>query len=113
MSKPKIYISGPITGYKDGNKREFIAAEKKLKKLGYKPINPQRLVKPTEDLKGNLYDFPALKKSLHLMLKTNNIFFLKGWDKSLGCKMEYELAKNLKYNIYYQEKKYGSELQQL
>jgi len=108
--KEKIYISGPITGIKHGNRREFIAAEKKLKKLDYKPINPQRLVKSTDGLPEFAYDYPALKKCLHLMLKTNKIYFLKNWKKSLGCRLEYTMAKELNYIIYYEEKKYGKQL---
>ena len=108
--KPKIYICGPITGLPNGNKKAFLKAEKKLKKLNYKPINPRRLVGKTEGKLEKEYDYYALKKSLQLFLKTNIIYVLKGWVKSKGAVIEHNLALDMNYEIYYEEGKYGKQL---
>ena len=48
MSKKKIYISSPISGYNLNERHKFFAQiEKELTILGYKAVNP--MAKPVPD----------------------------------------------------------------
>jgi len=98
MKKFKIYIAGPITGNKKF-KKQFFQIEDKLKKLGYKVVNPI-----AEEVKLNIkYDWDnAIKKDIQKLLKCNSILLLNGWEKSKGAKLEKRIAKDLNFNIFYE-----------
>lgn len=84
----RVYISGPMTGYRDYNKPAFLSAENKLRAAGYEVFNPASFkVNDDFDIKGiALIDLAALSEC-------DYIYLLDGWQKSKGARAEYEVAK--------------------
>lgn len=92
----RIYISGPISGTTNYNKRFEYAAEK-LRKLGADYINPAHMAKTMPEASHEDYMNIALK----LLGKCDAMVILPGaWD-SEGCRRELAEAKLLGLPIYY------------
>ena len=87
-NKPsKVFISGPMTGYDDYNRKAFIAMEMSLKELGYSVFNPAWL-KFDEN-----WDHDSIMKiDISALEQCDAIVMLKGWGQSKGSKMEYSFA---------------------
>lgn len=102
----KIYIAGPMQKIENYNFSEFFRAEKKLKKYGYNVINPARLsLKLSKKLKKDLSEIPRnlfILQDLKELLKCDAIYMLKGWLDSEGSQLEYEIAKQIGINIFYE-----------
>lgn len=80
----KVYIAGMITG-NDQYREEFAAAEKKLRELGYIPINPAIL---PEGLDSGDY----MRICLAMLDSADAIALLPTWAHSGGAKIELALA---------------------
>jgi hypothetical protein len=94
------YLSHPFTTF--GNKLEnlhrAVFIEKQLlKEVGIFVINPIKL--PLGDSNDT-----AMEKCRHLYDACDAVIFCEGWDKSRGCKEEYEWAVKDKKPIYFYEK---------
>ena len=88
MSKEKVYISAPITGFDlDERKRYFGDIAATLKLHGYEPVNPMKNGVPLDaDVKEHLrVDFRNL-------LDCDYILLCDGWENSRGCQKEASLA---------------------
>ena len=92
--KPKLYISGPMTGIQDFNFPAFFAAEEELKK-SYYVFNPAN--NPEME---NYTDY--LRKDIEYLIQCQVIYMLKGWKKSVGASLEHRIAKVLGFEIIYQ-----------
>ncbi|MCK6649815.1 MAG: DUF4406 domain-containing protein [Bacteroidia bacterium] len=90
------YISGKITGLKDLNKPKFAAAEKLLKKLGYKTVNPHKLC---SDIHPDAAHTTFMKRCLAEVPKCDLVVVLDDWHNSVGAQDEVELAINLKLPV--------------
>ena len=86
----KIYISGPITGIK-GYMEKFKAAEHKLTEMGYTVINPARV---NAQLPEGLEHREYMLTSIAMLEMCDVIFLMEGWEKSKGCLIEFEYARN-------------------
>ena len=80
----KIYIAGPITGLFDYRKN-FKEAEQELIAKGHTVINPAYL--PI-----GLKDYMPICKAM--IDQCDTVYFLKGWDVSIGALEEYEYVEN-------------------
>lgn len=88
MSKKKIYISSPITGYNLNERHKFFAQiEKELTILGYKAVNP--MSKPLPD---SAPYTEHMKKDLRLLLGCDGIVVPNRWRCSKGCETERRVA---------------------
>lgn len=91
--KGKIYISGAINGTKDYLER-FEVAEKKLVEDGYSVVNPAKIMSflPTDTTYEQYMDMGIIMLDM-----CQQIYMLKGWEKSLGANREfgYALAKGM------------------
>ena len=89
--KPKVYISGPITGLEEKvYKNNFNSTELYLTGLGYDVVNP---VSYTEDPSWKWEDY--MKRDIKLLVGCDYIYFLEGWQASDGASLEYVIAKNV------------------
>lgn len=91
-----VYISGAITDNEDYEK-QFMQAEKDLRRLGYNVVNPVSVGKRLERELGRkpTYD-EYLEKDLAALKNCDAIYQLPGWEKSKGAKIEYNYAVGLK-----------------
>lgn len=92
--KKKIYISGPITGLeRHVYLKNFDDAELKLLAMGYKVINPTKLL-PSRFLwiyKIIGYKLTLLYDIWHL-LNCDGIYMIDGWQCSKGARLEKNIA---------------------
>ena len=90
-----IYISGRISGTTDFFAR-FKAAEEKLVKMGYAPLNPV-LNEPM----GETWEY-YMRSDIKKLMECNAIYMLKGWWKSRGARLEWLIARSLKFKVIYE-----------
>lgn len=111
----KAYISGPISGIENGNKKNFCDAEIELIKLGYIAINPHNIGYKIE------YDFILIENKTPELIKKNwqdhmradiielcscdCVFLLEGWETSKGANTELFVAEKLGLEIFYMKDK--------
>ena len=97
--KPRIYISGRITGidYKEAFAL-FEAAENELITKGYEVVNPMKVVPYNKDWSW----FDYLSADIKLMEKCTHIYMLSNWRESGGASVEHEAAKWNNFTIIYQ-----------
>lgn len=112
-SEIRVYISGPITGYENGNQQAFKSAKDFLLELGYKVCNPHDIFghdsiasdsSLTEEQKYNEY----MKLDIIELCKCDRVMTIEGWEKSKGANIEVNLARQLgikvdSYIIYQKE----------
>lgn len=91
--KPIIYLSGPITGTPQNNYPEFKKVEERMNAVGLKVLVPHDFFEgmDTSEFKHNDYMRICIEK----MMKATLIVTLKGWEDSVGCKMEINIAREL------------------
>lgn len=84
--KTIIYIAGPITGHKNGNKDAFAVVADALRKIGYAVLNPTTL---PDDMPADRY----MPICLAMVQAADIICMLPGWETSGGAQIEYRYAK--------------------
>ena len=80
----KVFISGPMTGYKNFNRRKFNRVARKLSKR-YTVLNPAVLPD------GLIYE-QYQEICLAMLKDCDAIYMLKGWEKSKGAVIEWRYA---------------------
>jgi hypothetical protein len=100
-----IYISGPITN-NPNFEQEFAAAEQYLLKL-FSNNDSVTILNPVSFSKavvGNQLSYDNyLAIDTKLISLCTHIYFLKNWDKSYGCQIEYLTALKHNLTILFQE----------
>lgn len=91
----KIYIAGPMTGYKDFNRPAFKAFALKLSLDGHVVLNPAVLP-------DGLTQAQYMDICLAMLRCAQAIYLLDGWEKSSGARAEKALAEKLALEIIYQ-----------
>ena len=88
-----IYVAGPMTGMPKKNFPAFMKAAKKLRKAGYRVVNPAEL----ESVKPICKTWEeCLRRDLkHILDKCYAIATLPGWKNSRGALLETSVAKQL------------------
>lgn len=94
----KIYIAGPMTGYKDFNRPAFKAFALKLSLDGHVVLNPAVLP-------DGLTQPQYMDICLAMLRCAQAIYLLDGWEKSSGARAEKALAEKLDLEIIYQSEK--------
>ena len=115
----KIYIAGPMTGYKEFNFPAFHEAANYLRLQGHEVFSPAEhdiAVYGVDISKGNDTGCQAkaakdhgfdLRKALavdlgYICLHADAIYMLKGWEHSKGANAEHAAAKALGLQIMYE-----------
>lgn len=91
MDKPKLYISGAISGMPDLNRKKFAGATKKLRDLGYLVVNPHEVCEglPSDEWR------TCMKRCIVAMMDCQVVILLDDWQQSPGATIEFQLAWNL------------------
>ena len=94
------YIAGPITGIKDFNFPAFFAMEESLKNSGLETIlNPASNKKDPNTTSWKEFMIDAID----MVMRSEQVVFLEGWEKSKGARVEMELAKGLGLGIFFEK----------
>lgn len=95
----KFFISGPIDthGNQKKNLKAFNEMAEHLKSMGYKYINPARLVNLKSFKHADYVDF--LTQGIRDLVKCGGMILLPNWRKSRGVKIEVIIAKALGFLI--------------
>ena len=97
--KGKVYISGPVSGLDKAEvRRRFAEAERHLRRNGYEVFNPCSTHLPPDATHG-MYMNADVKQ----MPYCDIVYFLRGWERSHGCRYEHQLALATERRICYEE----------
>jgi len=93
-----IYVAGPMTGLPKKNFPAFMTAARKLRKKGYKVINPAEL----ENIKPICTTWEeCLRRDLcYILAKCYGVATLSGYKRSRGALLETYVAKQLDMQIH-------------
>lgn len=81
----KVYIAGPISGYKNFNRTTFRLIAEELKHRGYEPIH-------TADMPDGLDYEEYMEKSFELIDRADAVYLLPNWYASKGAVREIYFA---------------------
>lgn len=102
-----IYLAGPMSGYPDHNRAEFMAWAEKLEGTGavvFNPINSPQSQAAQSGVLGTEQAYRlCLKTDLTFICeKATTLFMLRGWERSLGARAEHATATALGLAIHYE-----------
>ena len=85
-----FYLSGPMTGIKDGNYPAFDRTAKHIRDLGHTVCNPAEL----GAFEGWQWE-DYLRRDLRYLLDCRSIAVMRGWQKSRGARLEVAVARSI------------------
>lgn len=110
----KMYISAPMTGKKDFNRETFNQGCLMATELGFVPIcplsmdafNSENVMRAmakmlNRSLEESVWIF-CICRDIVEIAKCQAILFMKGWEKSYGCGVEYLVARRLGIDLYFE-----------
>lgn len=89
----KVYISLPITGNEIKARQKADLTKAALSRKGFTPVSPFEV----NAGKNPTYE-DYICADLRVMLDCDAICFCEGWEKSLGCNIEHDVA--MRYKAY-------------
>lgn len=90
----KVYIAGRISGY-ERYKEHFERIESELRYAGHTVLNPAILP-------SGLTQEEYMRICIPMLNVCDAIYMLKGWEYSVGAKIEHSLASQANKTIYYE-----------
>lgn len=96
----KIMISQPMKGKTNGQirkEREMLIHKLELKE--YEVVDTIITEEPPKNIDEAIY---YLSKSIEFIGKVDAIYFMKGWEKARGCKIEHEVAVEYNKQVFYE-----------
>jgi hypothetical protein len=100
MTPRIIYLSGPMTGYRDYNYPAFNAHAARLRSEGHRVYNPAEFPH-----NGTPDTFPLRMAFASycnfICLEADTICLLPDWESSVGVSAEFALAKNCKLDVIF------------
>lgn len=101
--RPRIYLSGPISGRSPGDcRRRFGDRERYWRAMGFDVVNPTRLLpgrwpwlyRLLEVILGRSRAYRlTLRRDLHALSRCDAICKMDGWLGSRGCRLESRMAR--------------------
>lgn len=95
----KVFISQPMKGLSE--KEIKSNREKAIRKIKSLYGNDAEIIDSFIEGEGNSLWF--LGKSIELLSTADVAYFLKGWNKARGCRIEYMCADNYGIGAYFEE----------
>lgn len=90
----RVYLSGPMTGYKDHNFPAFNIEAQRLRNLGYKVTNP---VEVNPDMGSSWQE--CLRNDVSALAGCDSLVLMPGWQESEGAMLELQVAFRLGLQI--------------
>lgn len=91
-----VYIAGPMTGLPEKNISAFMEAEERLLAVGFGVRNPARVDEQFPRVDGEERNWVwYMRKCLPWVCEAHGIALLPNWNRSLGAKAEYDIARML------------------
>lgn len=87
---PTIYVSGPVTGARDGNRPAFERAARELRGAGYRARIPHDDVDP-----GTPWVAAMRLTLMAILAQADGLALLPGWKLSRGACLEERVARSL------------------
>jgi hypothetical protein len=101
--KPRIYISGPISGHDLEERRAtFKQLQKYLEYKGFTVFNPMENGLPAEATT-NEHMHRDLAVLTTEEIPFTAIYMMSGWLHSAGCKLEFDVATAIGLDVYFEE----------
>lgn len=105
--KDQIYISGPIRNKPNKNQESFLYWQKFFEARNYLVITPFTLASPEEILMDESQITPEMckhfaKRDCDAILTSQKVFFLRGWELSIGARAEHALAVWIQLRLQYE-----------
>lgn len=99
--KPRIYISGPISGHDMEERRKaFKEIQEHLEAQGYETINPIAFADlHPEDQTTHQH----MKRDIELLMTCDYIYMMRRWTHSKGCLVEFEVATSIGLPVFFEE----------
>jgi hypothetical protein len=90
VTKPRIYVAGPMSGLPQLNYPAFHAAAAQLRALGFEVENPaENPEPPCKSWQG------YMRMAVRQLALCDGVVFLPGWEESRGARAEARLAFDL------------------
>lgn len=97
--KPRIYISGPISGHNIEERRKaFKEIQKQLQAQDYEPVNPMENGLPAEATTRE-----HMKRDIELLMTCDYIYMMRQWTHSKGCKVEFDVATSIGLPVLFEQ----------
>lgn len=94
-----VYLSGPMSGFKDYNKPAFHLMEHVLAQKTKQVISPAR----SWQIDDNRFTYAQfMRRDICLLVGCNKVVMLRGYDKSKGAQLELKVAESIGCVIYYE-----------
>lgn len=90
-----VYISGPISNIKDGNKDAFKHAQILLEHAEYEVLNPHEIcseINPSNYKDSNDFWYACMRACIKSMMDADLVVLLHGFTDSKGAMVEFNLA---------------------
>ena len=96
---PRIYLSGPITGYDLTERYDtFLAKQLSLEAKGWAVANPLRNgLSPTSNYREHM------RRDISMLLECDAVLFMTGFLYSNGCRTEFDVATACGLDVYFEE----------
>ena len=97
--KQRVYLSGPISGYDIGERRDAFARKKaELEGFGYEVFNPLENGLPLEaDTRAHM------RRDFEELLRCDAIYMMSHFTHSAGCKVEFDVATSIGLDVYFED----------
>jgi hypothetical protein len=86
----KLYLAGPMTGYKGLNFAAFHAEAARLRELGHEVVNPAEI---NPDPSTAWVD--CMRADIKILVSCDSVALLDGWTASRGARLEHHIAMEL------------------
>jgi hypothetical protein len=96
MKKPKLYISGAISGMPGLNRLKFAKATKTFRDKGFIVVNPHEVC---EGISADEWSL-CMRLCITSLMGCDVMIMLDDWQNSKGATIEHQLAQNLGIKTY-------------
>lgn len=99
--KKKMYISLPITGREEKERREY--AERIIAMIEH-TWPDYEIVNPLDNKLGySVHWSKHMRKDIEMLIGCDAIYMCKDWQWSHGCKLEHDIATSCGLEVFYHE----------